>query len=170
MLTDCERTFLRKRLETDDADAHLLAWRESGCTDGSDQAIKVRIGRLVERADAIGFTDGERRRAGIRERARAREQAEEQQDEERERREIRLNSLELSDEVLREEAKRIKDGDRKSVQGFARLLAQIHVMTGEAGGREGLPYEEAQRRLAAARQVQPPTMVFVGPVGDTPDA
>lgn len=172
-LSSCERFFLRKYLATDDHAAQLAAWRECGCVDGTDAVVKQRMAALVQRADAAGFLDALRRRLAILERAAEREQAEQRADEQSILREIRMTTLELSDEVLRKEAERLAAGERKSVQGFARLAAQIDAMTGEAPAGGGLNRKEAEERYAKARkQAETARVVFVPPQmpGEVPNA
>lgn len=162
-LTDSERAFLRAYVETDDADAQVRAWRSSGCQDGTEQAVKVRITKLTERADSVGFMGAVRRRAAILARAREREQADEKAQEQAIAREARIATIELSDEMLHLEAEFIRAGERTSVQGFSKLAGELNKMTAEiAGGSGGLAHNDALKRYeeakkaGAERPAQPP--------------
>ena len=172
-MTLCERSFLRKHTETDDVQAQVRAWRECGCADGSDVAVKTRIAALVVRADAVAFLQSLRERAAIYARAMEKRGAEERNRVAVIREEMQEDAELEAYLLLKAEATAVRTGDRKSVQGFSKLYGEFKKPTPGAAGKEGLPYEEAARRLAAAKQ-SVETPVFVAPPApgneDTPNA
>jgi len=150
-LTVPERRFLPKYIETDDPSRQIAAWRASGCKDGSDAQIRQWIRDLAARSDAQGYLGYVRANLDIVERAQLRAQATNAAQAEVIRREVQTSNLVSADRVRQYEEGCILAGERKSVQGFARLVGQIESMTGAVVSGAGLSRREAEEAYGKAQ-------------------
>ena len=163
MLSEAERRFVDGYVETDDAEGRVRLWRESGCADGTDQSVKVRIGKLVCRSDAGFAMQAARRRLRIRGRQAERQRGEAAMDEAALDQELCRTAKEQLLDAIDHVGAAIADGETARAAALAKLVDMVPRIV------SATPHTDPQMTTEEARQqmgVQAAAPATAAPVPD----